>query len=402
MKFYGELLIFVLLFVTNIRVFFVDSAKKDSLAALAPITFILSILQIAAWGLGVFTALGLIISFLVLLSNFHALFRYGEKLYVDHYSPLMMVWAIFTSILSIGAIVALFIFKPVEINNRKLGIDKTVYKYSGEFRTGFDDAGKFQKVTATLYEYKEKEEVEPIHKDESYKEEEKENTLAQTKVEVNSEKEKVEEESTVIQNSTTNLVLENGKGIKGNEIVLFVPDKRGDTYSYEPLLQLLAKDGYTVVSADFYSKDCKWFHSIFDLKVLRRLGMVVSSRTDKHNFEKQREFYTYNIRLEVKALIKMLKDLYGKDVKIFIISDGMSNTAVSDIVKTNKTNVVGSYSLNSIPEYKTSGYGCIKETAPVLYTSMKLPKEEKLHTPRLLVENVKQHINFETKDEMKQ
>ena len=375
MKFYGELLIFVLLFVTNIRVFFVDRAKKDSLAALAPITFILSILQIAAWGVGLFTFLGFIISFLVLLSNFHAMFRYSENLYVDHYSPLMMVWAIFTSILSVAAIVLLFLFKPVEISNKKIGVNETLIKYSGDFKTGFNEANEFQKVTGRLYEYTLKEEVELLHKDTTYEE------VASSK-------------KSEPQISTT-AVLENGKGIKGNQVVLFVPDKRGDTYYYEPFLQLLAKEGYTVVSADFYSKDCKWFHSLLDLHILRRIGMITSSLIDNAKFTSQREFFTYNITLEIKNIISMLKERYGKDVKIFIVSDGMSDTAASDIVKINKTNVTGSFALDSIPEYMTSGYGCIAQTSPFLNMSLGFPKEKNNETPLLLVEKVKEHITFD-------
>ena len=101
MKFYGELFTFILLFITNFRVFFVKQVKKDPLVSLAPISFFVSILQIVAWGFDLFTALAFIISFLVLISNFHAIFRYSENLYIDHYSPLMKFWAIFTTLLSV-------------------------------------------------------------------------------------------------------------------------------------------------------------------------------------------------------------------------------------------------------------------------------------------------------------
>ena len=351
MKFYGELLIFVLLFVTNIRVFFVDSAKRDPLAALAPLTFLLSILQILAWGVGMFTALGLIISFFVLLSNFHALFRYSERLYVDHYSPLMMVWAIFTSILSLAAIVALFIFAPKELNSRNLGITETSYKYTGEFRSGFDQTQKFQKVNATLYEYK----LDNKKADEKLGGDREPQTLQQP-------------------------------------IVLFVPDKRGDTYYYKPFLQLLAQKGFTVVSGDFYARDGKWFHSLLDLKILRRISMVTESMSDPYYFNSQREFYTYNIGLECKALLNIVREKYGPDCQIFVISDGMSNDAVNDLVKTKQKNVVGTFSLNTIAGYKTSGYGCIAQTAPLLNMVMGLERESKFETPELLAEETAAYI----------
>ena len=49
MKFYGVLLIFVLLFITNFRVFFTRKPRRDPLTVVAPFTFLLSILQIIAW-----------------------------------------------------------------------------------------------------------------------------------------------------------------------------------------------------------------------------------------------------------------------------------------------------------------------------------------------------------------
>ena len=60
MKFYGELLVFVLLFITNLRVFFVHHVRRDPLVVLAPFTFIVAIFQILAWGIDVFTVLGLL------------------------------------------------------------------------------------------------------------------------------------------------------------------------------------------------------------------------------------------------------------------------------------------------------------------------------------------------------
>ena len=116
MKFYGELLIFVLLFITNFRVFFTRKPRRDPLTVVAPFTFLLSILQIIAWGVELLTVLGVVIAFLVLISNFHALFRYSEQLFIDRYSPLMKFWAVLTTFLSTVAIVATFLTEPVEFS----------------------------------------------------------------------------------------------------------------------------------------------------------------------------------------------------------------------------------------------------------------------------------------------
>lgn len=351
MKFFGELLIFVLLFITNLRVFFVNSPKRDPLVALAPFTFILAILMVFAWGLDLFTGLGLVISFLVLLSNFHAMFRYSERLYVDHYSGLMRVWAIFTDILSLGAIVALFIFPPLDMNSKKLGIEIEETKYSGDFMNGFEPSVGFDLGSATMYEF--------------YPE-----------------------------GRNAEVVKNNGKAGFSSNVVLFVPDKRGDTAHYKPYLQLLASEGYSVVSADFFARDCKWLHSIFDSKVLRRTALVTESMADGQRFDSQREFYTYNILLECKALYNMIKEKYGENCKIFLIGDGMADEAVADFSRNYPNDITGYFCLDFVHGYESAGYGCIAETAPFLNSILGLPRERKFDTPKLLVERSKEVIEF--------
>ena len=120
MKFHGELLIFAMLMVTNLRVFFVRHVRRDPLVVLAPFTFILSILQIVAWGIDIVSAFAFILALLVLFSNFHAIFRYMESLYVDHYSALMKVWAVCTVSLSILAIAVLIFLCLQKIKVTKL------------------------------------------------------------------------------------------------------------------------------------------------------------------------------------------------------------------------------------------------------------------------------------------
>ena len=134
MKFYGEVLAFLLLLITNLRVFFVNHVRRDPLVALAPLIFIITILQLFSWGAEPFTILGVLLGFLVFLSNFHAMFRYGEKLYIDHYSPLMKTWAVFTILLSSLALAATIYFRPVELQNQKIGVTEKVIRYKGNFR----------------------------------------------------------------------------------------------------------------------------------------------------------------------------------------------------------------------------------------------------------------------------
>lgn len=366
MKFYGELFTFILLFITNFRVFFVKHVKKDPLVSLAPISFCISILQIIAWGFDVFTALAFFISFLVLLSNFHAIFRYSERLYIDHYSPLMKFWAIFTTILSVCAIIFNLIFYPVELNNNKLNIQENKIYKTGSFRTGFDKAKPFSFANVIISEF-----------------------ITKPSVKTNSNN----------QNLTNTYYHQDTDKSKIDKVVLFVPDKRADTQYYKPYLQLLAQKGFVVYSADFFCKDGKWHHNLADLKPFRRFFLCLKSILNNQQFESQREYYTYNISQEIKAFSSIISKMYGKDCKQFIITDGMGKTALEDFMKTNPKNVIGTFYLDSVSEYKTAGYGFVEQTDPFLGKILNVKKDVEMYVPRILVTKTKTAINEAQKKE---
>ena len=316
MKFYGEILIIILLLVANGRILFIKNAKKDSLVMLSPLAFLLSIIQILNWGLDWVSGLTLVLGVLVLLSNFHALFRYSERLYIDHYSILMKVWSAITIILSIALLAGTIYFKPVEYNNKKLGVEETLLRYEGSFRSGFDEAPNYKVANVFLSEFKP----------------------------------------------------EGNKRVK--EVILFIPDKRADTFYYRPYLQQLAREGFTVLSGDFFCSDCRWRHSIGDLKLVRRTAMSIDYFVNKHRFEMQKEFYTYNIMQELKALQNLVNELYGENTKIFIVTDVMGTTAALDFMEKNPERIMDVFDLQGIPEYKTPGLGMISQTDILLAMSL--------------------------------
>ena len=342
MKFYGELLVFVLLFITNLRVFFVHHVRRDPLVVLAPFTFIVAIFQILAWGIDAFTVLGLLIALFVLLSNFHAIFRYMERLYVDHYSALMKVWAVFTILISAVALAATIYFAPVESSKRTLKISKTQTYYKGSFRSGFEKAGPFDSKTMTFWEFGPE----------------------------------------VIENKK-NPESKNTKELQ-NIIVLLSPDKRGDTENYIPYLEQLALSGIQVTSADFFADDARWLHSFADKKILRRLVMVIQSMINRQTFEAQREYYSYNVSQEYEVLIPLLQERYGADKKILLVTDFMADIAADDFAKKNPELIAGVLKLSNIEEYKSAGYGCIEQTDPLLAMAQGLKRDKTLKTPKLL------------------
>ena len=344
MKFYGELLVFVLLFITNLRVFFVNHVRRDPLVVLAPFTFIIAILQIFAWGIDVFTVLGLIIALFVLLSNFHAIFRYIEYLYIDHYSPLMKIWAVFTIIITLIALAGTVYFAPVEIRNNDINITETKSYYKGSFRSGFEKAGPFNSKNLILYKF------------------------------------------SPDLNYTKDI-----SAIVNEPVLLFMPDKRGNTEHYRPYLQQLASQGFTVYSADFYTDDGKWLHSAGDMKILRRLFLVINSVLNNQWFMGQREYYTFNISQEYGVLLPMLENEGVKS--FFLITDIMGNTAAADLQKKNPEKIAGLFTLDSIEDYKTAGYGCVEQTDPLLALALGSKRDFSLKTPKLLAEKTQEALN---------
>ena len=340
MKFLGELLVFVLLLIINLRIYYTKHEKVDSLVALSPVCVFLALLEVIAWGADPFTLLAVFISIVVFLSNFHAFFRIISRLYVDHYSPLMQVWAFFTNLLSLGGIVVLIIFAPVELDSRKNPVTETKYYYTGSFARGFSEAEMFSKRTAFLTEF-----TSPAA---------------------------IPDPSTVI---------------------VLMPDKRGNTDYYSPYLKLLSQKGYRVVCADFYSKDLKWLHSAGDSRYTRRLFLVIASLMNKQKFENQSEFYTYNSSLECAALIPLLEERYGITTKFFFITDFMANDAVSDYSKKNSDKICGILNLDKLEEYHTPGYGMVEMTDPLLAAGLGFKKDYSGEQTKLLVEKSAEIIN---------
>ncbi len=339
MKLYGEILILVLMLLSNGRVLTIRKPHLDPLVVLAPLSFLLSSLNLSAFGIDSFSIAIFVISFLVLVSNFHALIRYGSRLVIDRYSPLMKTWAWLTTILTLTVLITLLLFKPVDFRPRKSGVTNTVINYTGNFTRGFEPAEKFTICTGFLHEYS-------TNPERTYK----------------------------------------------PDVVLFMPDKRGDTVNYEPFLYQLSKAGYTILAGDFYTKDCKWLHTVEDSRIMRRLGLCIRGVSNPSKFLSQKEFYTFNFYREYKVMVELGKEKYGDDCKFFIVTDNMGLTAALDIQKDLPDQIKGVYDISSNPDYLTPGFGFIQVTNPLLARKLGFPKDSDLSSVSSCVESTSEAI----------
>lgn len=332
MQIYSELLITAILFLCNIRTFFVKESKPDSLAILAPLSLLLSAVNLFAFGLSLLNIYLVLLSVVVLLSNFHALLRYSARLYVDHYSPLMIFWSVVTSLLCIPAFYCAIVFHPVEKTSAAFEVEETLLVYNGTFANGFTPAPNFKKGDVFLTKYMPAKDI-------------------------------TGEKETLIP------VIE-------SPVILFVPDKRADTEHYKPYLQLLAQKGYRVYSADFFTSDGRWLRNIFDSKISRRFAMVFDSLSRNHLFNAQLEYYSFCSKREVNALLTLIdEDLGSTDTKYFLVTDWMGKIAAQDLINEKRDRFTGKLNLEDIDEYTTKGYGLISLTDPLLAKYMNISED---------------------------
>ena len=333
MKFFGYLLIFVLLLLTNLRVFFIKKTGFGSLVVLGPLSLLLTILMIFAWGFDMYSFVAIILSTFVTLTNFHALIRFNSKLYIDHFSNLMKFWAIITTIFSSFALIFIIIFFPVEKRTRDTGITERTVNFQGNFTSGFVPSTVFSEQNLIIHEY------------------------------------------TLFPDFKTR-----------KNVAILIPDKRADSINYRPYLQLVAKEGTTIVSADFYTKDSHWINGkISNSKKFRRTAMLFQSVKHNQDFLSFGATYTQNTILELEALLPILIQRYGDECSFFLISDGITDNGAAQFAKNHSDKIAGVFALDSIPEYKTAGYGCVEQTNPFLAKILGSSKDNSYFITRYLV-----------------
>lgn len=354
---FGELLILFLITANCARIFFLRYGKVDSLTILAPISFVLCLLQIFAWGIDVFSAILLFISLFCSIINFRALLRFSSGLYVDYYSIAFKFGAVFTLILAVAEIVLILVFMPARMLPSSFKVVEQKFRVTGNLLNNIEIAKYFEKSCGEVKIYK------PENKE-----------------------------------------------IAKPETIILIADKRADTFNYEPYIFTLVQKGYTVYSADFYSKDLKWLHSVGDLRFLRRAFLVYKSLFNKERFESEKEFYTYNSGIECNAIFNFVSNLRNeendenlqeKSNSIFIVSDWMSENAVQDFYKLNSQKVGGIINLCDFAEYQTKGYGFVEQTDPFVAFCLGFKKDSKLKNVSLIAAATEEKIeNISKKTEL--
>lgn len=170
-----------------------------------------------------------------------------------------------------------------------------------------------------------------------------------------------------------------------NPVILFSADKKADTKRYRPYLILLAHAGYKVYSLDLYSSDIDLLPKAFELSFVRRSILIFYSIFDKAKYNELQRAFDKQVSLEYQTLLNIAKERNFSSTKCFLVGDSMQIDFLKNSSLLKNENILGSFNLTSATLYKTSGYGCITQTQPVLAYLMGVNREKTLIIPSYMV-----------------
>lgn len=258
-----------------IRIFMKKRTHVDTAVVLVPVSILILILHICAFGVQLFTVLLALVVLLVFLTNFRALQRYINGLYVDFFR---VPFVIFTVLCALGILFLSFIlywFAPRNDMNMIITVrDRPPYSVTRTVYTGT----AYQGLTV------------------------KENLL----------------EKTAAVSSTYNP----DKDDTSKPVIVLVPDVCVMASDYDPLMKVLAERGYICTVADIKTSDTTL--AKINGTWIRPFVMRVKRVLYADSFNSMQEEYNQKKTLETVAFVEAVKKQYpGR--KILIAADEPSS-----------------------------------------------------------------------------
>ena len=351
--FAGGLLILLLQLPIVLRPIFFKKPRIDAIVMFLPISVIITGLYLFAFGIHFFSIMLSILVLLVFFTNFRAMLRFKNRLFVDHYS-FPFCAASFIELLAILALsVILVLYCPVadmelSLNfNSKPEFTVTKTMYTGSAYRGMQEREKlFDPVNAVLYTY-----------------------------------------SPSVNNSANTDDSSNTTNSKPNEIFLCIGGCCADRYDYAPLLRQLAQEGYTSLILETNADDIKFSAEKWDNSFFRPFMMRVIDKRDPERYQKlSDEFYSKKL-IETQVLIDIAKKRYPES-KLYILTDDFPTDMIS----------------GAFPEYtnipmELDGCGLIALTKPAEAVFVnpdrwsRKNREENFKLPEKLTEYIKKSMN---------
>ena len=314
----GEILALCMLLILNGRIFWTRRTRLDALSLLAPFSLATITLVATAWGIRLSTTAIFVLSLVCLIINYRSMVRFSQRLFVDAYSIKFFVTSLILLIITIFFLAVEITGRPIRLQTRRYNVEVQREFFSCPLLWENFPLKKAEEVgdrrNMTLYTFTNK------------------NKLSQK-----------------------------------DTVIVFVPDVLAESLAYEPYFILLARKGWTVLTADVYDLN---FHRIQETKFLRRASTIWGAYSaggmeaiKKQKFPEPREKRFYGIyESSYRALKQIASERYpGK--KIFVVGDSSSFLPPSKLTSIFPDSRF--MNLKSESGYTTPGYGFVAQTNPV-------------------------------------
>ncbi len=367
--FLAQLLVLIMLFSSELRIFFIKNPRIDCLAVFAPTALAISVINNLSFGFSITNNLIFLLSLFIFITNFRSILRFRANLLVDHYSTAFFISSLLNLLLLVALSFFTIYFRPAKINLKDFSVEKEKHHLTGNLSSDIRiryDAFTGEKYSGNVFVYK------PLIKNEP---------------EVN----------------TTSIAASLPQEKQDQPVLIFSGNVTGTTEDYEPLFLLLAQKGFTIVSADFYAPDAKlaadftqstFTKKIVDYPCLRKFFAKKLYLTDKELFNKMLESEKKYIIPRYQAASKIAMRLFGENTKLFYLTDGVDFETVYDLMEFFPANTNGFFPINRVAEYKTSQFGFIEQTNPLFAQMFQLKRDSSLFIPRYVANKTAEYINM--------
>lgn len=262
----GGVLLLGLLAPVILRIFMKKRTHVDTTVILVPVSVFVFIIYVIAFGVQLFTVLLAILIFLVVITNFRALQRYFNGLYVDYYHVPYVIATILSGFAIVFLCFLLVWFAPVNDMDIVITVkDRPAYTetrqtFTGTAYQGFSEKNSvFEKTSAVVTTYTPEEDNER------------------------------------------------------SPVIVFVPDVCVRAADYVPLMKVLALRGYACTAADITSADTALLS--FNGTWIRPFIMRVERIMNQKAFNEVKDGYFQKKLLETKAFISLVKKQYpGREI----------------------------------------------------------------------------------------
>ena len=253
----GGLLICALIVLLALRFLVHKRTKVDSIVMAAPFALVFSIFYLFAYGVNLFSLCIFVLVVIVFLTNYRALQRFAEGLYVDYYHAYFSVASFVEALITVAMAVFLIIYAPIaDTPTKGYSIEKT--QLTGSATQGLTEKSQFfDSIDGILYEYVGESEID-------------------------SEK----------------------------PILLYVSDFFCYSKDFSPVLAGYAREGFQVFAADLFLADVEYNSKFLDSKLIRPFAFRIQKFNNYSKFERNLDNYIQKKEREIKTIKDFLEKKY--------------------------------------------------------------------------------------------